>query len=88
MASFCGLHWLTPKPLTFMDAARILGVAPQRSAVFGPIRAASSALDTVIGGHDDAVTLVDVHRTTVEVDPESKQGRCRGQSGIWSSAAP
>jgi 2-polyprenyl-6-methoxyphenol hydroxylase-like FAD-dependent oxidoreductase len=38
MASYCGLHWLTPKPLTFLDAARILGVAPRRPAVFAPIR--------------------------------------------------
>ncbi|MEV4621451.1 hypothetical protein AB0J74_22420 [Asanoa sp. NPDC049573] len=39
MASYCGLRWLTPKPLSFMDAARILGVAPRRAAVFAPIRA-------------------------------------------------
>jgi len=38
MASYCGLRWLTPKALTFMDAARILGVAPKRPAVFAPIR--------------------------------------------------
>lgn len=38
MASYCGLHWLTPKALTFLDAARILGLAPRRPSVFASLK--------------------------------------------------